>query len=157
MTRRMTNFTEGNMTKHLIMFAVPMFLGNLLQALYSTVDSIWVGRFLGPSALAAVSVSFPIIFALVALVMGLTMATTTLISQYYGAGRHDDVQRTVSNSILLLGISGTAISLIGFISRNWLLRNVPEEIFGYASSYLGVYSLGLVAMFRIWEQAGTTG
>lgn len=149
MTRRMTNFTEGNMTKHLIMFAVPMFLGNLLQALYSTVDSIWVGRFLGPSALAAVSVSFPIIFALVALVMGLTMATTTLVSQYYGAGRHDDVQRTVSNSILLLGISGTAISIIGLFSRNWLLRliNVPEEIIGHASSYLGVYSLGLVAMF----------
>ena len=137
------------MTKHLIMFAVPMFLGNLLQALYSTVDSIWVGRFLGPNALAAVSVSFPIIFALVALVMGLTMATTTLISQYYGAGRHGDVKRTVSNSILLLGIAGSAISIIGFLSRNWLLRliNVPDEIFGHASSYLGVYSLGLVAMF----------
>jgi len=133
----------------MIMFAIPMFLGNLLQALYSTVDSIWVGRFLGPSALASVSVSFPIIFALVALVMGLTMATTTLVSQYYGANRHDEVQRTVSNSILLLGISGTAISLIGYFSRDWLLNliNVPDEIFGYASSYLGVYSLGLVTMF----------
>ena len=59
-----------------------MLLGNLLQALYNTVDSIWVGRFLGPHALAAVSVGFPVIF-LIALVNGVTMATTILVSQYF--------------------------------------------------------------------------
>ncbi|NLG86618.1 MAG: oligosaccharide flippase family protein, partial [Firmicutes bacterium] len=81
----MTNFTEGSIPRHLIMFATPMFLGNLLQALYNTVDSFWVGQFLGPQALAAVSVGFPIIFALIAMVTGITMATTTLVSQYFGA------------------------------------------------------------------------
>ena len=54
--RQITDFTSGSIPKHLITFAVPMFLGNMLQALYNTVDSIWVGRFLGPEALGAVSV-----------------------------------------------------------------------------------------------------
>lgn len=149
MNKRMINFTEGNITRHLVAFAIPMFLGNLLQALYNTVDSIWVGRFIGPGALAAVSVSFPIIFALVAMVMGLTMATTTLISQFYGAGRHEEVKNTISNAILLLGLSGAAVSVVGVLARDSLLRlvNVPEEIFPEASSYLGVFSAGLVAMF----------
>lgn len=88
---RTTDFTTGSIPRHLIAFATPMFIGNLLQAAYNTVDSIWVGRFLGPQALASVSVGFPIIFGLIALVTGLTMATTTLVSQYYGAKRHDMV------------------------------------------------------------------
>lgn len=62
---RTQDFTEGSIERHLIAFAIPMFLGNALQALYNTVDSIWVGQFLGTQSLAAVSVSFPIIFAVV--------------------------------------------------------------------------------------------
>ena len=87
-TKKTVDFTQGSIAKHLIVFSLPMFLGNLLQALYNTVDSIWVGRFLGPDALAAVSVGFPIIFALIALVNGVTMATTILVSQYFGAQDH---------------------------------------------------------------------
>ena len=67
------DLTEGSMLRHVISFSIPMLLGNMLQALYNTVDSIWVGRFLGPEALGAVSVSFPIIFVLISLVMGTTM------------------------------------------------------------------------------------
>ena len=74
-SKQITNFTEG-IPRHLIAFSAPMFLGNLLQAFYNTVDSIWVGRFLGANALAAVSVGFPVIFAMVALVMGIAMAST---------------------------------------------------------------------------------
>ena len=96
--RQITDFTSGSIPKHLITFAVPMFLGNMLQALYNTVDSIWVGRFLGPEALGAVSVGFPIIFALIGLVMGITMATTILVSQYFGAGQGDRVVRVINNS-----------------------------------------------------------
>ena len=67
------DLTEGSMLWHVISFSIPMLLGNMLQALYNTVDSIWVGRFLGPEALGAVSVSFPIIFVLISLVVGTTM------------------------------------------------------------------------------------
>src|SRR5690625_6149448 len=95
--RRMRDFTTGSILQHILVFSWPMLLGNLLQALYNTVDSFWVGRFIGPEALGAVSVSFPVIFGLVALIMGLTMATTTLVSQYQGARDEERVRRTVAN------------------------------------------------------------
>src|SRR5690554_7538856 len=97
--RRMRDFTTGSIPRHILAFSWPMFLGNLLQALYNTVDSFWVGRFIGPEALGAVSISFPIIFGLVALIMGLTMATTTMVSQYRGAQDEEQVRRTVANSL----------------------------------------------------------
>src|SRR5690625_722943 len=105
--RRMRDFTTGSILQHILAFSWPMFVGNLLQALYNTVDSFWVGRFIGPEALGAVSISFPIMFGLVALIMGLTMATTTMVSQYRGAGEHQRVRQTVSNSFTLIITLGT--------------------------------------------------
>jgi putative MATE family efflux protein len=126
-----------------------MLAGNLLQALYNTVDSIWVGRYVGPDALGAVSVSFPIIFALIALIMGLTMATTTLVAQYKGAGDDTAVRQTVSNSLKLLAGLGVVSSAIGLVFRMPLLRliNTPEAILVHASSYLGIFLAGMVGMF----------
>ena len=146
---RTTDFTTGSIPKHLIAFATPMFIGNLLQAAYNTVDSIWVGRFLGPQALASVSVGFPIIFGLIALVTGLTMATTTLVSQYYGAKRHDMVSAAISNGLTLLTIMGVVMAAIGYLLRWPLLRllRAPEDIIGAAASYLGVYTLGFAPSF----------
>lgn len=145
----MRDFTEGSIPRHLIAFAWPMLLGNLLQAMYNTVDSIWVGRGIGPDALGAVSVSFPIIFALVALIMGLTMATTTLVAQYKGAGDQAAVRKTVTNSVKLLSVLGIAASALGFVFRVPVLRliHTPEAILVHASSYLGIFLVGLVGMF----------
>ncbi|MEW6033053.1 MAG: MATE family efflux transporter [Bacillota bacterium] len=153
--QRIRDFTEGNIPRHLMVFALPMLLGNLLQALYNTVDSIWVGRFLGPDALAAVSVGFPIIFALVALIMGVTMATTVLVSQYFGAHQPDQVVRTVNNSLLLLAVLGAAVSAAGIVLRRPLLAliNTPPEIIDAATAYLGIFMSGLVPMF-LYNAAG---
>lgn len=147
--RKTTNFTEGSIPRHLIIFAIPMFLGNLLQSLYNTVDSFWVGRFLGPKALAAVSVGFPLIFALIALVMGIAMATTTLVAQYFGAKQMDKVQRTISNSLLLLVLMGVVLTAIAIPIRMQLLSliNVPADILPLASLYLGIFLTGLVPTF----------
>lgn len=147
--RRITDFTKGNIVNHLIAFTIPMLLGNFLQAAYNTVDSYWVGKFLGRQALAAVSVSFPIIFALIALVMGLTMATTTLVSQYYGARRMDMVHKTISNSLVLLTILGVVTSVLGVVFRRQLLDlvNVPSDVMEMSSTYLGIFLSGLAAMF----------
>jgi len=116
---------------HILSFSLPMFLGNLLQALYNTVDSFWVGRFLGPEALGAVSISFPIIFALISLVLGLTMASTTMVAQYRGAGQHHMVRKTVANSHLLIAIVGAASTLVGLTLSDRILRlmQTPPEIF----------------------------
>ena len=147
--KQVTNFTEGDILRHLLMFSIPMLLGNLLQALYNTVDSIWVGRFLGAHALAAVSVGFPIIFALIALVNGITMATTILVSQYYGAGQQERLAKTVTNSLILLAALGLLISAIGVIFRRPLLGliNTPPEIIDMASEYLAIFMAGIVGMF----------
>lgn len=153
--KQLTDFTKGSVPKHLLAFSAPMFLGNLLQAFYNMVDSIWVGRFLGPNALAAVSVGAPIIFAMVALVMGIAMASTILVAQYFGAGQHERVVKTVNNSLLLLTVLGGIASVLGYVFRTPLLHliNTPAEIIEPASSYLGIYLSGLIAMF-IYNASG---
>jgi putative MATE family efflux protein len=149
MSARMTDFTEGSIPRHLLLFSTPMFLGNLLQAMYNTVDSFWVGRYLGRQALAAVSVGFPIIFALIALVMGLTMATTTLVAQYYGAGQMSRVRRAVSNSLVLQVLMGIVFTMAGVTLRDHLLQliNVPLDVLPLASQYMGIFLTGLTATF----------
>lgn len=126
-----------------------MFLGNALQALYNTVDSIWVGQFLGTTALAAVSVSFPVIFAVVALAMGIGMATTTLVAQHAGAKDTAMVRKTIGNSFIVMGILGGASAVIGVILRVPLLRliNTPPEIMDKAQSYLGIILAGTALTF----------
>ncbi|MDK2854884.1 MAG: hypothetical protein PWQ86_97 [Bacillota bacterium] len=153
--RKMTDFTQGSIPRHLILFALPMFLGNLLQALYNTVDSFWVGQFLGARALAAVSVGFPLIFALVALVMGITMATTTLVAQYFGAKQFDRVRRTISNSLILLVLMGAVLTAISIPARERFLRliNAPADILPLASLYLGIFLSGLIPTF-LYNAAG---
>ena len=143
------DLTTGSIPRHLVMFSFPLLFGNLFQALYNTVDSIWVGRFIGSEALGAVSVSFPIIFALTAMVMGVTMAATVLVSQYAGAKDEEMISRTVNNSFLILGIAGIVVSLIGiFFSRQILIWiNTPNEVLGHAVEYLQYYSAGLLFMF----------
>lgn len=125
-----------------------MLLGNLLQALYNTVDAVWVGRFLGPEALAAVSVSFPVVFILVTLVMGIVMATTVMVAQYAGANQVHMVKRTINNSLLLLVTGGLAVSALGIaLHRNILLLiKTPPEILADASGYLTIFLAGIPLM-----------
>lgn len=143
------DMTEGSIPRHLITFATPMLLGNLLQALYNTVDTIWVGRFLGANSLAAVSVSFPVIFVLVSMVMGISMATTVLVAQNAGARRMDMVRRVIGNSISLLVLGGVGVSALGLAFHRQVLQmiNVPAEIIPEASQYLSIFLGGLMFMF----------
>ncbi|MBE3518839.1 MAG: MATE family efflux transporter [Firmicutes bacterium] len=143
------DFTEGSIPRHLITFAIPMFLGNALQALYNTVDSIWVGQFLGRNALAAVSVSFPVIFATIAVAMGITMATTALVAQHAGAKDMPMVRKTVTNSLLITAALGVVSSIVGVSLRIPLLRLIrtPPEAIAQAQSYLGIVMAGITATF----------
>lgn len=144
-----TDFTEGSILRHLIVFSIPMFLGNLLQALYNTVDSIWVGRFLGPDALGAVSVGFPIIFALVSVIMGIALAATVMVSQYAGARQGEMVKRTVGTTLTMLALASVTISALGLAFLQPILRliNTPPELMGMALAYLRIFIAGLVFMF----------
>ena len=148
-TRGAQDFTRGSIPRHLIDFTWPMLVGQFLQNMYGVVNAIWVGQFLGRDALAATSVGFSIMFALVALVMGLTMATTVLVSQYFGARQPEMVTRTVNSSLWLHVVLGAVLTVGGIALRRPLLVliNAPPEILDQAGAYLGIFVAGLVPMF----------
>lgn len=149
MAKRYKDLTQGSILRNLLVFSGPLLLGNILQALYNTVDSIWVGRFIGTDALGAVSVSFPIIFALIAIVLGITMATTVLVSQYAGADDEEMIVKTINNSLLLLGMMALIVTILGLIFNRQILiwMNTPENVLEYATEYLNVFFFGLIFMF----------
>ncbi|GAB1433274.1 MATE family efflux transporter [Spirochaetota bacterium] len=145
----MKDLTSGGETRTIINFALPMLLGNIFQQFYNMVDSIVVGNFVGVSALAAVGTSFNIIFLMISLVMGLTLGITVLVAQYYGAKDAKKVKATIDTGYLSLFWSGLAMSVIGILSTNFILRliAVPEEVFAESSLYLRIIFFGLLTTF----------
>jgi len=94
----MKDLTTGKEGKLIWRFAIPMLLGNVFQQLYNIVDSIIVGNFLGEEALGAVGASFPLIFLLISLVIGIATGSTIIISQYFGAKKYNKVKITIDKS-----------------------------------------------------------
>ena len=105
--------TEGGIAKKIFFFSVPLILGNLLQQLYNTVDSIIVGNFLGSNALAAVGSSTSIICLLIAFSQGLAVGAGVIVSQYLGAKEKQGVQDAVHTAIALSAILGVIITVGG--------------------------------------------
>lgn len=145
----MKDLTKGDETRQLIGFALPMLLGNIFQQFYNMVDSFVVGRFLGTTALAAVGVSFPILFFMLALITGVTMGSTVLISHYFGAKNTESLRKVISTSYIFLFLAGTIMTAIGVLSTSFILRllAVPEAIMPEASAYLRIIFVGMLATF----------
>lgn len=145
----MKDFTEGNVTKQIFFFAIPMLLGSIFQQLYNVVDSIIVGKVLGKGALAAVGASFPIIFMLVSLLIGVGTGFSVVISQFYGAKKIKKVKRAI-DTMYLFSI-GTALltTLLGitFSAPLFRLLQLPEALVPQATEYLDVYMLGMIMFF----------
>jgi len=142
----MRNFTTGSIRRQLIAFSVPIVLADLLQSLYNVIDAFWVGRILGYEALAAVSVSTPLIFFMAAILMGLATATNTLIGQSFGANNRAYLKRALVNSFCLIMALCAVISLASLAGINTLLAliNTPSVILKDARSYLGILLGGLI-------------
>ena len=145
----MRDLTKGDEATTLITFALPMLLGNVFQQFYNMVDSFVVGRFVSTNALAAVGVSFPVIFLLVALIMGITMGSSVLISQFFGARDRERLASTISTSYLFLFGAGIFMSVIGFFSVPFILNilAVPPEIYSEARSYMSIILGGMLITF----------
>lgn len=140
------NMTKGSPYKLLIMFSIPLLIGNAFQQLYNTVDSIVVGQFVGGTALAAVGAGFPIMFALLALFMGLGMGGTVLISQFYGADDYDGMNRTIGTVYRIVLIGSIPMAVIGFfVARPLLIMlNVPDDgTLTQAVYYLQIILIGM--------------
>ncbi|MDX9828384.1 MAG: MATE family efflux transporter [Spirochaetia bacterium] len=145
----MKDLTTGDETKQLIGFALPMLFGNIFQQFYNMVDSFVVGRFIGTSALAAVGTSFPIIFFMLALIMGVSMGSTVLISQFFGAKDEKRLADVVSTSYIFLFAAGLLMTMLGLIAAPLILRllAVPETIMPEATTYLRITFAGMLAIF----------
>lgn len=143
------DLTTGSIPRHLLNFSIPMLLANLLQTGYSIINTIWVGNKVGDNAVGAAQVSFPIVFMLISLASGATLATTILVSQYYGAKDFKMVEKVVNNSFSIAIIMGVVLTVVGILASDAILRlmDTPQEIFSMASSYLKISLAGFVLIF----------
>ena len=100
-----TDMTEGEPWKRIVIFTLPMLIGNIAQQLYSTVDSIVVGKYVGDNALAAVGSAAPILNLLLVLFMGISMGASIMVAQYFGAKQREELSYTIGNCISLTAIA----------------------------------------------------
>ena len=145
---RDVDMTQGNITRHIILFALPLLAGNIFQQMYNMVDTWVVGRFVSNEAYAAVGSVGPIINMLVGFFMGLSSGAGVVISQYYGAKRYADVQRTVHTAITMTLIMGIAFTALGLAITPFMLRlmNTPENVFPESQAYLSIYFSGIMGL-----------
>lgn len=145
----MQDFTKGPIGRQIIMFSIPIILGNFFMQLYQIIDSVIVGQFLGKEALGAVGASMPVVFSIVALVIGIGSGASVVISQYFGAGQHDKVRITSDTlHVFLLG-AGIIIAIAGYFCSEAIFRliELPEELIPMATTYLQIYLGGVFLLF----------
>nr|WP_236874602.1 MATE family efflux transporter [Clostridioides difficile] len=123
-----------------------MLIGSLFQQLYNTADSIIVGRFIGKEAMAAVSGANPIMFLLVAALMGVSLGFSILVSQFYGSGDLKKVKATIDTTYILLFIGSILISILGIVFGGPMLKlmNTPESVFAQSKLYLTIIFSGIL-------------
>lgn len=145
----MKDLTNGPEGKMILKFAAPMLLGNVFQQLFSVVDSIIVGKLVGKEALAAVGASFPVIFVLVSLIIGIVMGTTVVISQYFGAGDLRRVRLAINTMYISSFLGSVILTVAGLLFSGPLLRflGLPDELIPPALQYLNIFIAGMVLMF----------
>lgn len=142
------SMTEGPIWKSLLLFALPLMVGNLFQQLYNTVDSMVVGNFVGKEALAAVGSVDPIINTFIGFFTGLATGAGVVISQYYGAKDEEKVSRTVQTTITLTAVMSVVCTTLALLSLPMLLRflGTPEDVYGEAEQYLSIYFSGMTGL-----------
>lgn len=109
--KKNSRMTEGSISGKIILFAIPLFLGNLFQQLYNTADSLIVGNFLGSNALAAVSSSGNLIFLMVGFINGIAMGAGVVVARYYGAKIKDCLQKAIHTTVAF-GLAGRVVLTI---------------------------------------------
>lgn len=142
--------TQGTEWKQILLFTLPIMLGQLLQQLYNAVDGLIVGNFVNQDALAAVGTCAPVTMLFIAIALGMSTGCSVMIAQYYGAGRTDELRRGVSTSLILLVGMGVVFTVVGVgVSRVLLERVLAVEAVQLpdAVAYFSIYCLGLVFQF----------
>lgn len=143
------NLTKGPITVNLLLFALPLMFGNLLQQLYNVIDTWVVGRYLGADALAAVGSSYTLMTFLTSILLGLCMGSGAAISILYGSGEKKKMRQSIFMAFCLIGVIALVINLLVYVGMDgilWILR-VPFSIRDLMKDYLWVIFFGIIATF----------
>ena len=146
--RRDVDMTAGNITKHLIYFALPLLIGNIFQQLYNTVDTWVVGNYVSNEAFSAVGSVGPIINMLIGFFLGLSSGAGVVISQHYGARQYDKVHDAVHTSMLMTLIMGAVFTVLGILLIPYMLQlmKTPAEVMPESTTYLTIYFGGVLGL-----------
>src|SRR3984957_9562404 len=139
---------EGPLGAALIRLAIPIILGNILQTGYQLTDAFWVGR-LGAAAVAAVAVSFPVSFLVIALGAGFGIAGATLSAQYMGAGRQDMVNHVAAQTMMMVTLTSIVLGAAGYVLAPYLLDllQVAPDVYAGALGFMRVSFVGIIFVF----------
>ena len=139
------DLTEGSIGKKLILFALPLLVGSLVQQLYNTVDLIYVGNFIGKSASAAIGASSLLITCLVGFFNGMSVGSGVVVSQIFGAKDRERLSKAIHNTAALSLAGGLVLMAAGYLIAPLFIRwiNTPETIRTAAVGYLRIYFLSL--------------
>ena len=142
---------EGPILRSLLTLAVPIVAANILQSAYQIIDAFWVGR-LGGAAVAAVSLSFPVMFLMFAIGAGLSIAGSTLIAQFVGAGNHKMVGHVAGQTLLMVIAASLVLGATGFFAAPALLRlmGVAPDVYDGALGFMRVSFVGLIFNFSFF-------
>lgn len=145
---RLTRLTQGSIGKALLTLSAPIVLANLIHTCHQLVNTFWVGR-LGSHAVAAVSTSFPIVFLILSLGGGFSVAGSILVAQYAGARSHTMVNHVAAQTLLLNTVIAFALTIVGYLAAPWLLRamGIEQDIFEKSLQYLRVSFLSVPFVF----------
>lgn len=137
--------TKGKPMTEMLLFSIPLLVGNFAQQLYSTVDAIVVGQYVGDSALGAVGLSFPVLNLMLALFMGVSTGAGIVVSQYYGAKDRLQLSRAVGTIVVVTFWTGVITTAIGVaVARPLLvLLGTPEAMLDMAAAYLVILFAGI--------------
>lgn len=140
--------TTGPLLPTMLRLAAPLVLAQMLQTVYNVVDTFWVGR-IGPDAVAAITLSFPIIIFLISMAAGLTIAGTALVAQYTGAKQPEHAAKAAAQSLVAVIITSVGIGIVGILAAEFLLTLVgaTPEVLPMAKSYFTIYLAGVPFVF----------
>lgn len=142
----MLNMTSGNSTKLLILFSIPMLIGNLFQQVYNLVDSVIVGRIVGANALAAIGATSSVTFFFFALCNGIAGGGGIITSQAFGDGNEKGIKKCICNTAYVMTVMPLMVGILAGSISEWVLKvlNTPDIIMGEAVSYIRVMCFGLI-------------
>jgi len=145
--------TKGPITKNMMKLAWPIAVSNLANVFYNIADTFFVGQLENSAdAIAAVTIAFNVVFLLVAFAIGLSTATTTLISQYFGAKNHDNLEKTVHTSIIVICSLAFLVTITGILTKQWIFKilQTDPDVIPLADEYFTIIMVGMFFMFTFY-------